>query len=152
MKKTIAAAAVGALLLAPAALADVNGSIQKLTGDASSWHAALVADGQKVVADLAAAKTATDQNAAKAALMTDLQKLRADLAAAHAALQADRQARKATLETTTRDAAGGKTPFEQLRQTARAVAASLGQERHDALASAQALRQAFASLRPKLGH
>jgi hypothetical protein len=72
MKKTLTAVVACAALFAPVAGADVNGSIQKLSGDAASYHGLLLADAQKLVTDAQSLVGTTNKTAGKALLMADL--------------------------------------------------------------------------------
>jgi chromosome segregation ATPase len=146
MKKTLAAAVACAALLAPAALADVNGSIQQLSTDASSVHATLLADGQKLLGDIQSLQGTKDRAAAKTLLSTDLQKLKADLQSGHSTLQADRSALQADLQAL-KGTKPGKDAMQQTRQALQQLRASLQSERQDVKSSNDSVRQALAALR-----
>ena len=86
--KKLTAAAVGAILLAPAAFADVNVGTKKLVSDGATIHAVLHVDTEKVRTDSQLLRGAKKTSAAKLRLGGDLQKLTADLRSAHQGLEA----------------------------------------------------------------
>jgi opacity protein-like surface antigen len=142
MKKTLTAVVACAAFLAPAALADVNGSIQKLSNDAASYHGVLVADAQHLMADVQSLTGSKDKAAAKTLLTADLQKVKTDMQAAHQALEADRgrlQADVQALKGTKPSKAGA----QALRQSLQQLRASVQAERQDVKSSNDAARQAL---------
>src|SRR3954451_20821266 len=96
--KITAAAAAAFLVLAPAAQADVSGSIQNLASAGGSFHSTVVADAQKLAADAQSLQGMTDKAAGKALLQTDLAKLKADLDAWHQTLDSARGQLKTDLQ------------------------------------------------------
>jgi hypothetical protein len=144
--KTLAAAVACAALLAPAALAGVNGSMQQLSSDASSAHATLLADGQKLLADITSLQGTKDRAAAKTLLTADLAKPKADRQSAHSTLQADRTALQADLQAL-KGTKPGKDAAKQLKQGLQQLHASLEAERQDVKSSNDSVRQALAALR-----
>jgi hypothetical protein len=135
--KKLTAAAVGAILLAPAAFADVNVGTKKLVSDGATIHAVLHADTEKVRTDSQLLRGAKKASAAKLRLGRDLQKLAADLRSAHQGLEAARQSLKADLRTPM----GAKSTAARQRAQ-RQIEASLRQERRDVQSANRAAKEA----------
>jgi hypothetical protein len=146
MKKTLTAVAACAAFLAPAALGDVNGSIQKLSGDASSYHALLVGDAQKLGSDAQSLTGSTDKAAAKTLLTADLTKIKTDMQAAHTALQADRGQLQTDLQSL-KGTKPGKDQVQALRTALQQLRTSTEAERLDVKTANDAARQAVQALR-----
>ena len=135
--KKLTAAAVGAILLAPAAFADVNVGTKKLVSDGATIHAVLHVDTEKVRTDSQLLRGAKKTSAAKLRLGGDLQKLTADLRSAHQGLEAARQSLKADLRVRTEAAstAARQRALRELRH-------SLRQEQQDVRSANRAAKEA----------
>jgi hypothetical protein len=120
-------------------VASAKADLATLLADAQAKHDTLIADANKLKADVAAASAAKDRKALKTTLRADLQQLRSDRQAAIALLQADRDRLKADLEAVRQARAGRGSDLRSLLEQARAT---LAQEREETQAAMQAARQA----------
>jgi len=113
-------------------VAAVQADVQKLTADAGTLHSTVLADAQRISADVQSLQGA-DRKTVVTTLKADAQKLRSDRQQLAPAVQADRQALMSDLQAV-RQAKAGK--GSQLKGVLQQLHAALQQERQATLAAA----------------
>jgi chromosome segregation ATPase len=127
-------------------VAAAQATIQKLVSDATTLHSTVLADAQKISADVQSLQGSTDRAAARQTLKADAQKIKADRAQLWPTVQADWAQLKTDLQAV-RDSKTGKGQLKPLLQQAKA---QLAQERDAVKTALQAAHQAAQGLRNSL--
>jgi hypothetical protein len=141
---TVGAGAATARAADPVTTAQAD--IQKLVSDATTLHSTVLADAQKISADVQALQGSTDRATVRQTLTADAQKVKADRDQLWPTVQAD----WAQLKTDLQAVRTSKTGKGQLKPLLQQANAQLAQERDAVKTELQSAHQAAQALRASL--
>lgn len=145
----VVAAAIGGTARAGSdPVATVQADVQKLVSDATALHSAILADAQKISADVQALQGTTDKATVRATLKADWQKVQSDRQQLLPPVQADWTQLKADVGAARAAKAGKGQLAPMLKQANEALAqqrAAVQQALQAAHQAAEALRQSLKS-------
>jgi len=143
----LVAAGVGAATARAAdPVATAQATIQKLVTDATTLHSTVLADAQKISADVQSLQGSTDRATVRTTLTADAQKIKADRDQLWPTVQAD----WAQLKTDLQAVKTSKTGKGQLKPLLQQANAQLAQERDAVKTALQSAHQAAQALRDSL--
>jgi hypothetical protein len=142
----VAAGAGAAVARADDPVATAQATLQKLVSDATTLQSTVLADAQKISADVQALQGSTSRATIRQTLQADAQKITADRAQLLPAVQSD----WAQLKTDLAAVKSSKTGKGQLKPLLQQANAQLAQERDAVKAALQSAHQAAQALRASL--
>jgi hypothetical protein len=142
----VTAASGAAVARAADPVATAQATLQKLVIDATTLHSTVLADAQKISADVQALQGSTDRATVRQTLQADWKKIQADRAQLWPTVQSD----WAQLKTDLAAVRASKTGKGQLKPLLQQANAQLAQERDAVKTALQAAHQAAQALRDSL--